>query len=108
MEYSHNFGSKFPDELIPVGTKKDIDNSVKTLVSQYYTYIDAGNISAAKTLYDNNKDALKDYSINMEDFNRYEEELFNIGLKVLKQTTNIVNQSEPIDQEKDSYWYKDY
>ena len=44
----------------------------------------------------------------MEDFNRYEEELFNIGLKVLKQTTNIVNQSEPIDQEKDSYWYKDY
>ena len=108
MEYSRNFGSNFPSELISVGTKKDINNSVKTLVSQYYTYIDHGNIDAANTLYNNNKDILKDYSMNMEDFNRYEEELFNIGLSIFKQITNIVSPDEPVDQVENGYWYQDY
>lgn len=32
MEYSHNFGSNFPNEIIPVGTKKDIDDTIKELI----------------------------------------------------------------------------
>lgn len=108
MEYSHVFGSNFPDELIPVGTKKDVDNSVKNLISQYYAYIDAGNITAAKTLYDNNKSILEDYRIDMAYINRLEEEIYNIGLNALKKVINVIGISEPIDQADDGYWYKDY
>lgn len=108
MEYSRNFGSNFPDELIPVGTKKDVDNSIKNLISQYYAYIDSGNIDAAKTLYDNNKSTLEDYKIDMAYINRIEEEVFNIGLNVLKKLTNIIGIDEPIDQADGGYWYKDY
>ena len=42
MNYSREFGSQFPSSLIGVGTKKDIDNSVKDLINQYNAYCDAG------------------------------------------------------------------
>lgn len=108
MEYSRNFGSNFPDSLIPVGTKKDIDNTVKNLISQYYSYIDNGNIEAANSLYSNNKNVLEDYIINLAYINRLEEELFNIGINVLKKSTNVIGTNEPLDQADNGYWYKDY
>lgn len=108
MDYSRNFGSKFPEEFIPVGTKKDIDDKVTNLVSQYYAYIDAGNISAANTLYNDNKSILEDYQIDMAYINRLEEEIYNVGVDVLKKRENIISASEPSGQEADCYWYKDY
>lgn len=108
MDYSHNFGSKFPEEFIPVGTKKDIDDTVTNLVSQYYAYIDAGNISAANTLYNDNKSILEDYQIDMAYINRLEEEIYNVGVDVLKKRENIISASEPSDQAANGYWYKDY
>lgn len=108
MEYSHNFGSNFPDSLISVGTKKDVDNTIKDLLNKYYSYIDTGNIDAANALYGNNKSVLEDYIINMAYINRLEEEIFNIGVNSLKKVTNVVGTDEPIDQADDGYWYKDY
>lgn len=108
MEYSRNFGSNFPNELVPVGTKKDIDNTIKNLMNQYYAYIDAGDIDAANTLYNSNKSVLADYIINMAYINRLEEEIFNVGLNALKKVTNVIGTDEPIDQADDGYWYKDY
>ncbi len=108
MEYSRNFGSNFPDSLISVGTKKDIDNTVKNLISQYYSYIDSGDIDSAYSLYEDNKSVLEDYRIGMDYINRLEEEIFNIGLNALKKTTNVVSTDEPIDQADDGYWYRDY
>lgn len=108
MNYSYNFGSSFPKDLIPVGTKKDIDDTVKNLITQYYAYIDAGNISAANTLYNDNKGILEDYQIDMAYINRLEEEIYNIGVNVLKKRENVISTSEPDDQADDGYWYKDY
>ncbi len=108
MEYSRNFGSNFPDSLIPVGTKKDVDNTIKNLITQYYSYIDTGNIDAANTLYSNNKSVLENYIINMDYINRLEEEIFNIGVNALKKVTNAIGTDEPIEQADDGYWYKDY
>lgn len=108
MNYSHNFGSSFPEGLISVGTKKDIDDTVKNLVMQYYAYIDAGNISAANTLYNDNKSILEDYQINMAYINRLEEEIYNAGLDVLKKRETVISASEPIDQADEGYWYQDY
>lgn len=108
MNYSYNFGSSFPDGLIPVGTKKNIDDTVKNLITQYYAYIDAGNISAANTLYNDNKSILEDYQIDMAYVNRLEEELYNVGLCMLKKRIHVISASEPVDQADEGYWYQDY
>ena len=92
MEYSHNFGSNFPDSLIPIGTKKDIDDSVKDLITQYYSYIENGKVTDAKSLYDQNKTLLEPYIIDMEYINRLEEEIWNTHVATLKKThyNNII------------------
>lgn len=108
MEYSHNFGSNFPSELIPVGDKKDIDDSVKDLISQYYSYISTGDLNLANELYENNKSALEPYAIKMKDINRLEEDIYNTGLLVLNQIKNIISDTEPANQSENSFWYQDY
>ena len=108
MAYSHNFGSNFPDELIPVGTKKDIDNSVRNLISQYYSYIDAKDINSAATLYDENKSILEPYMVNSDYFNRLEEDIYNIGVFALNSATTIISDTEPISQSVNSHWLKEW
>lgn len=108
MNYSYNFGSNFPRELIPVGTKKDIDDSVKDLIIQYYSLIDSGNISEANALYLNHKDTLESYVINMNYISRLEEEIYNIGFSVLNQITNIISDTEPSTQSVGGFWYQEY
>lgn len=108
MEYSRNFGSNFPGSFIPLGTKKDIDDTVKDLITQYYSYIDSGNITDANMLYENNKEVLEDYKIDMAYVNRLEEEIYNVGLNILKCTKNIISDVEPIEQSNDGFWYQEY
>ena len=108
MEYSHNFGSNFPSELMPVGTKKDIDDNVKDLINQYYSYISVGDLSSANSLYESNKDTLEPYMINMEYINKLEEEIYNAGFTVLNSVKSIINSTEPASQSVNSFWYKDY
>lgn len=108
MDYSRNFGSNFPNTLIPVGEKLDIDNTVVNLIRQYYEYLDVGNLSSAKSLYDKNKTILQPYIINAEYINRLEEEIYNTGLNVLKKVKNVVATEEPLDQAVDGWWYQEY
>lgn len=108
MEYSHNFGSNFPNETIPVGTKKDVDDTVKALINQYYSCIESGDLASANQLYEANKDTLEPYQINMEYINKLEEEIYNMGITVLNSVKSIINQTEPVTQSVDSFWYQDY
>ena len=108
MEYSHNFGSNYPSELIPVGDKKDIDDAVKSLIIEYNSYISAGDLTSANTLYDSNKDTLESYQINMKYINKLEEEIYNTGIFALNSIKSIVSSDIPASQSVDSFWYKDY
>ena len=108
MDYSHNFGSNFPIELIPVGDKKDIDDAVKSLIIEYNSYISAGDLTSANELYDNNKTILEPYSINMKLINRLEEEIYNTALSALNQIKSVISSTEPASQSTDSFWYQDY
>lgn len=108
MEYSHNFGSNFPSELIPVGDKKDIDDTVKSLINQYNSYISAGNLTSANALYESNKNTLEPYMINMKYINRLEEEIYNTALSALNQIKSVISSTEPASQSTDSFWYQDY
>lgn len=108
MDYSHKFGSQFPDELIEVGTRKDIDDSVINLITQYYAYIEAKDLDSATNLYNENRDVLEPYSATMEYFNGLEEHIFNTGLLALKKATMYFGSIEPVDQPVDGFWYQDY
>lgn len=108
MNYTRNFGSNFPDELIPVGTKRDVDDSVSGLIAQYYSYIDAGNITAANSLYNENKDLLEPYQIDMAYINRLEEEIWNTAVATLNKLTTIVSDTAPLSQSKNSFWLQEY
>ena len=107
MNYSNQFGSNYPTSLIDVGTKKDIDDTIVSLVNQYYQFMSSGNVDAAATLYNENKDLLESYMINMEYFNRLEEEIYNVALLALQKTNIIVSKYEPTYQQKNSVWYRD-
>ena len=107
MEYSHIFGSNFPGEIIPVGTKRDVDDTVGSIVTQYYQLMESGDLHAADALYQLNKDLLAPYLINMEYINRLEEEIYNVGLAVLNKSSNIVSVMEPASQSEGSFWYKE-
>ena len=108
MEYSRNFVSAFPEKIMEPGTKKDIDDSVSYLITQYYSHLDAGDINAANELYRANKTALEKYSIDMAYINRLEEELYNIALHALKSAPGIIWPAEPADQMENGCWYQDY
>lgn len=108
MEYSHNFGSNFPNKIIPVGTKKDIDDTVKELINQYYSYLSSGDLSSANALYESNKETLEPYMIDMEYINKLEEEIYNMGITVLNSVKSIISPTEPVTQSVNSFWYKDY
>lgn len=104
MDYSRIFGSNFPNAIISNGSKKDIDDSVVSLIAKYYDFIEKKDITSANNLYNENKAILEPYKISMSDFNSLQEELYNIGLYVLKQTNQIISETEPADMEENSTW----
>lgn len=108
MNYSHIFGSNFPSQIIGVGTKKDIDDSVKDLVMQYYSLIDKKDLDGANALYNANKSTLDPYIVNANYFSMLEEEIYNTGLLALNSATSIINDSEPASQSNGSHWLKEF
>ena len=108
MEYSNVFGSKFPEKLIDVGTKKDIDGNVVSLINQYYQYIDSNDINGANKFYNENKDILEAYAVTCADWNRLEEDVYNTGIFSLDRFTIIVSDTEPQSQAVGSYWLQEW
>ena len=107
--YSHVFGSNFPSSLIPLGTHKDIDDSVVDIVNQYNEFIRNGDTNSAYALYNSNKALLKPYNINMSYMNYLEEEINNTAIAALSQYQVIHSESEPtIELDVDSYWIREY
>ena len=107
MEYSHLY-SQYPTALLDLtaNLKKDVDADVIGLVNQYLAYMSEGNIGAANELYNANKDVLESYKIGMKDFNLLLEEVFNIGLHALGNSTLIVSTEQPATMAENGIWYK--
>ena len=109
MGYSRTFGSNFPSECVPLGTHKDVDNTVVNLINQYNAYVQMGNMTAAMTYYTQNKSKLEPYMINTGYINRLEEEIYNTGLYALSSSSSITSDTEPVvEQNVNSYWLQDY
>lgn len=107
--YSHIFGSQFPSELIALGTHKDVDDSIVSLVNQYNSYIDSEDMTSAYNLYTANKDKLDPYLITMQYINYLEEEIYNTGIAALTQYQVTTSETEPIvDTDEGTYWIQEY
>ena len=109
MEYSRVFGSNYPNSVINLGSRKDVDNTVISLINQYNYYIQTGDMINATNVYEENKTVLEPYIINTEYINRLEEEIYNTGIYAIKKSGfNIVSEDEPVEQDTGDYWFKDY
>lgn len=109
MDYSKNFGSNFPTECITLNTHKDVDSSVVSLINQYNTYVQNGDMTSASTFYTKNKNTLEAYILDTSYLNRLEEEIYNTGLYAIAQKNEpIISSSEPVNQPTNGYWFKDY
>ena len=108
MNYSRIFGSQFPNQIISVGSRKDIDDSVKLLIGQYYDFINSGDIDSANELYNSNKNILEPYSFNSNYLNLLEEEIYNLGVGLISSMSTIISSDTPANQTVDSYWLEDY
>lgn len=108
MDYSNIFGSQFPNKIIDIGTRKDVDDSVASLINQYYQFMNHNQLEEATQLYHEHEDTLEPYMIDMKYCNRLEEEIYNVCLLALLNTSSVISPSEPYIQDNDSFWYQDY
>lgn len=109
MEYSRNFGSLFPSECISVGTHKDVDNTIVSLVNQYNYYVSINDMENANLIYEQNKNLLSSYMIDAPYLNRIEEEIYNTGLYAMATNGTVISDEQPnIEQNIGDYWLMDY
>ena len=109
MDYSRAFGSNYPSELIPLGTHKDVDNTVVNLINTYNSFVQRGDMVSAGIFYEQNKTTLEPYILNMDYINRLEEEIYNTGLYAMTTVDSITSDTEPeVEQGVGSYWFQDY
>ena len=106
ITYSRESGSLFPDSILSMNDKKDIDDSVKDLVMQIYSLIENNKINKAKALR-NDHPELDDYEVNAADFNLLTEEIQNIGIYTKRLSGTVVLKDEPtLDYETGSSWIR--
>lgn len=107
--YSHEFGSQYPSSIMTLGTHKDIDDTVVSLINQFNALMESGNRSGAAALYDSNKTLMKPYMIDIGYINYLEEEIYNVGIKAISQFNTLQSVTEPdIEQDEGSYWVQEY
>lgn len=109
MGYSRFFGSQFPEESLVIQEKKDVDDSIVTIVNQIQNYINEGSIESANNLLEENKDLLAPSIINSAFINLLQEEIYNVGILALSKQSNMISNEMPTTQEvAGSYWILDY
>lgn len=113
MSYSRIFGSNFPSQSIPLGTHKDVDDTVVGLINQYNAYVQTGNMVVAGKFYAQNKAQLEPYMLDMTYINRLEEEIYNTGVYAMEQNVEngapVISDNEPtVEQSVNAFWFQDY
>ena len=108
MNYSRNFGSLFPEKTIDLGSHKDVDDTVIKIINQYNVCVQANDMETAATIFNNNKELLEPYIINMSYINRLEEEIYNTGIYAMVTNGSVISSTEPsVEQNVGDYWFSD-
>lgn len=102
--YSRESGSQFPDSLLNMNDFKDMDDTVKNLIMQYYQFIVEGNIDSAIAIKETNPE-LRDYWVDAARLNLLKEEIQNIGIYAKLLHGTVVSDTEPtLDYAEGTYW----
>lgn len=106
--YSRESGSQFPDSLLDLPEFKDIDDSVKDIIMQYYQFLASNNIDSAIALLEANKTKLKPYMPTATILNLIKEEIQNIGIYAQLKKSVVISDTEPdLDYDEDSEWLQE-
>ena len=104
--YSRESGSMFPDSLLDIEQFKDIDDTVKDVILEYYSDISQGKISEATNLKTAHPE-LSPYWIDASKLNLLKEEIQNIGIYAKKLRSTVVSSEEPnLDYDEHTIWIK--
>lgn len=105
-DYSRESGSLFPDSLLNMEQFKDIDDTVKDVILEYYSDISQGKISEAMALKESHQE-LNPYWIDAAKLNLLKEEIQNIGIFAQKLRSTVVSAEEPtLNYANDTLWYQ--
>lgn len=80
IDYTHQAGAQWPEELITLTHYQDADNTVGTLIAQIKAYQEAGDFDSAQTLINDNIETLRPYVFDSSAINKYVEELRNLQI----------------------------
>lgn len=106
MSYMRESGSNFPDSVLSINKFKDIDDSVKDIIMQYYSYISQGEYDLAANLISNHPE-ISDYWFDTSKINLITEEIYNMGIFINKKRGTIVSDTEPdIEYDNNTVWIK--
>lgn len=104
--YSRESGSLFPDSLLNMEKFKDIDDTVKDIILEYYSDISQGKLTEAMALKAAHTE-LAPYWIDASKLNLLKEEIQNIGLYAQKLRSTVVSSEEPaINYDEYTLWIK--
>lgn len=104
VTYSRESGSQFPDSLLNMNDFKDMDDTVKDLIMQYYQFIVEGNIDSAIAIKETNPE-LEDYWVDAARLNLLKEEIQNIGIYAKLLHGTVISDTEPtLDYAEGTYW----
>lgn len=95
--YTHEAGSKYPNELLTLTNYLDADSTMGDVIAQFKSFQSKGEYSeAAQYLIDNPN--LKKYIFGSSDINKLSEELRNTQIKALNVAQQLFYQeNSPID-----------
>lgn len=105
--YSRESGSKFPDSILNMQDFKDIDDSVKDVIMQYYAFIEDGNPNSAAALKESHPE-LDAYWFDAAKVNLLKEEIQNLGVYAKLLRKNIISDTEPEpNYDTGTLWYRE-
>lgn len=107
IPYSRESGSLFPDSVLDMKPLKDIDDSVKDVMKEYYRFMEEGNIDSALALKDAHPE-LQDYWVSAAKLNRITEEIQNIEIYAKLLRTNVISDTEPeLNYDTGCFWIQE-
>lgn len=108
MEYTNNFGSQFPNSVIEISERKDVDDTVRSYIVNIQNYVKVGNLSAAARILNDNYELLEPYSVYADLINLIQEEIRNQGIYALSNlgSATVISDTVPTTQFA-GYWLKD-
>ena len=89
---------------------KDVDDTVMTLINQYYAYIEANDLANANKVLEDNAELLKPYRLDMNGINKIERAISDLADIAFSTQQIIISATEPMGNNLGigTEWYQPY